>query len=225
MNRLEGKTAAVTGAGRGIGVAEAKKFAEEGANVLATDVLDVGCIVEETTAAAGSANGMKVDVTSDKDLAAMVAKAECEFGTLDILMSNAGPFANLRPKPFLQIDKVMTVNARSSHQAINHQATTTAVPSMLRGGDGKICNIAPETFYYGPPELSHHTTSKGAVKASTRCHGRELGDKNIHVDAIAVELTESDSIRSHAGFDPVRAPTVQSCSIKREMMPEDLLGT
>ena len=176
MKRLEGNTAAVTGAGRGIDVADAKKFAEEGANVAATDILDVGCTVEETTAAGGSANGMKVDVTSDKDLAAMVAKAESEIGALDILVSNAGPFANLQPNPFLQIDndvidKVMTVNARSIHQAINHQATIAAEPSMLRGGDGKICNIAPGTFCNGPPELSHHTTSKGAVKASTRCHG------------------------------------------------------
>ncbi|MEM7302619.1 MAG: SDR family oxidoreductase [Pseudomonadota bacterium] len=225
MGRLDGKTAAVTGAGRGIGVEYAKKLAAEGANVVVTDILDTAGTIDAIKAAGGSAIGMKVDVTSDDDLAAMVAKAESEYGALNILVNNAGLFANLTPKPFLQIDndefdKVMTVNARSIHQA-----TKAAVPAMLRAGGGKIVNIASGTFYYGPPGLSHYTASKAAVIGLTRGHARELGDKNIQINAMAVGLTESDSIKDHAGFDPARAPTVQSRSIKRDMLPEDLLGT
>lgn len=225
MGRLEGKTAAVTGAGRGIGVEYAKKLAAEGASVVVTDILDTAGTVDAIKAAGGNAVGMKVDVTSDDDLAAMVAKAESEYGALNILVNNAGLFANLTPKPFLQIDndefdKVMTVNARSIHQA-----TKAAVPAMLRAGGGKIVNIASGTFYYGPPGLSHYTASKAAVIGLTRGHARELGDKNIQINAMAVGLTESDSIKDHAGFDPARAPTVQSRSIKRDMLPEDLLGT
>ncbi|MEM6309475.1 MAG: SDR family oxidoreductase, partial [Pseudomonadota bacterium] len=63
------------------------------------------------------------------------------------------------------------------------------------------------------------------VIALTRGYGRELGDKNIQINAIAPGLTESESISGHAGFDPARAPTVASRSIKREMVPEDLLGS
>jgi len=114
----------------------------------------------------------------------------------------------------------MTVNARGVHQA-----TKAVVPTMLKAGGGKICNIASGTVYYGPPGLSHDTASKAAVIGLTRGIGRELGDKNIQVDAIAPGLTESDSIAGHAGFDPARAPTVQSRSIKRDMVPEDLLGS
>ena len=225
MGRLDGKTAVITGAGRGIGAVMAKHLAGEGANVVASDVLDTAATVAAIKEGGGSAMGLGVDVTSDEDLAKMVEATEKEFGALNILVNNASIFAALQPKPFLQIDndefdRVMTVNARGVHQA-----TKAAVPAMLRAGGGKIVNIASGTFYYGPPGLSHYTASKGAVIALTRCYGRELGDKNIQVNAIAPGLTESESIRGHIGFDPARGPTVQSRSIKREMVPEDLLGS
>ncbi len=225
MSRLAGKTVVITGAGRGIGAVMAKRMAQEGANVVVTDVLDTKGTVEAITESGGSAIGVSVDVTSDDNLAAMVEATEKAFGSLDILVNNASIFAALQPKPFMQIDndefdKVMTVNARGVHQA-----TRAVVPAMLRAGGGKIVNIASGTFYYGAPGLSHYTASKGAVIALTRCHGRELGDKNIQVNAIAPGLTESEALQGNTGFDPARAPTVQSRSIKREMLPEDLLGT
>ena len=225
MSRLAGKTVVITGAGRGIGAAMAERMAQEGANVVVTDVLDTKGTVEAITKSGGSAIGISVDVTSDDNLAAMVEATEKAFGSLDILVNNASIFAALQPKPFMQIDndefdKVMTVNARGVHQA-----TRAVVPAMLRAGGGKIVNIASGTFYYGAPGLSHYTASKGAVIALTRCHGRELGDKNIQVNAIAPGLTESEALQGNTGFDPARAPTVQSRSIKREMLPEDLLGT
>ena len=225
MSRLAGKTVVITGAGRGIGAVMAKRMAQEGANVVVTDVLDTKRTVEAITESGGSAIGISVDVTSDDNLAAMVEATEKAFGSLDILVNNASIFAALQPKPFMQIDndefdKVMTVNARGVHQA-----TRAVIPAMLRAGGGKIVNIASGTFYYGAPGLSHYTASKGAVIALTRCHGRELGDKNIQVNAIAPGLTESEALQGNTGFDPARAPTVQSRSIKREMLPEDLLGT
>lgn len=225
MGRLTRKTAIITGAARGIGAQMAMRMAEEGANVVVTDVLDTEGTVSTIKDAGGNAIGMNIDVTSDDDLARMVTQTESEFGSLDILVNNASIFAALDPKPFLQIDndefdKVMTVNTRGVHQA-----TKAVVPAMLRAGGGKIVNIASGTFYYGPPGLSHYTASKGAVIALTRCHGRELGDKNIQVNAIAPGLTESEALQGHSGFDPARAPTVQSRSIKREMVPEDLLGS
>ena len=225
MGRLNGKTAVITGAGRGIGAVMARHMAGEGANVVVSDVLDTADTVAAIKESGGAAMGLSVDVTSDDDLAAMVEATEGEFGALNILVNNASIFAALQPKPFLQIDndefdKVMTVNARGVHQA-----TKAVVPAMLRAGGGKIVNIASGTFYYGPPGLAHYTASKGAVIALTRGYGRELGDKNIQVNAIAPGLTESESIQGHTGFDPARGPTVQSRSIKREMVPEDLLGS
>jgi NAD(P)-dependent dehydrogenase (short-subunit alcohol dehydrogenase family) len=225
MGRLDGKTAAITGAAQGIGAIMAQRLAAEGACVVVSDVSDTSNTVATITAAGGKAIGVSADVTSDNDAAAIVALAEEKFGALDILINNASIFTALQPKPFMQIDneefdKVMTVNARGVHTM-----TRAAVPAMLRVGAGKVINIASGTFYYGPPGLSHYTASKGAVIALTRCHGRELGDKNIQVNAIAPGLTESEGMQGHTGFDPARGPTVASRSIKREMVPEDLLGS
>ena len=224
MGRLEGKVAAISGAAQGIGAIMAQRLAHEGAKVLVTDVQDTSNAVKMITDAGGTAQGMKVDVTSNDDLAAMVDAAK-SMGGLDIMVNNASIFATLKPKPFFEIsdeefDQIMTVNARSVHQVMR-----AIVPTMIGAGGGKVINIASGTFYYGPPGLSHYTASKGAVIALTRCHGRELGDKNIQVNAIAPGLTESEGLRGNDAFDLARAPTVASRSIKREMVPEDLLGT
>ncbi|MEM7721530.1 MAG: SDR family oxidoreductase [Pseudomonadota bacterium] len=224
MGRLEGKTAVITGAAQGIGALMAKAMAEAGAQVLVTDVQDTGKAVEAITAAGGTAQGLKVDVTNNDDLGAMVETAKA-MGGLDIMVNNASIFATLIPKPFFEIDEdefdlIMRVNARGVHQVMR-----AIVPTMIKAGGGKVINIASGTFYYGPPGLSHYTASKGAVIALTRCHGRELGDKNIQVNAIAPGLTESEGLAANSGFDMARAPTVASRSIKREMLPEDLLGT
>ncbi len=225
MGRLEGKTAVITGAAQGIGALMAKAMAEQGAKVLVTDVQDTAKAVAAITDAGGTAQGMKVDVTNNDDLKAMVETATGDLGGLDIMVNNASIFATLTPKPFFEIsdeefDTIMRVNTRGVHQVMK-----AIVPTMIKAGGGKVVNIASGTFYYGPPGLSHYTASKGAVMALTRCHGRELGDKNIQVNAIAPGLTESEGLAGNSGFDMARAPTVASRSIKREMLPEDLLGT
>lgn len=225
MGRLEGKAAVITGAAQGIGALLAKAMADEGAKVLVTDVQDTTAAVKAITDAGGTAQGMKVDVTSNDDLAAMVETAKTDLGGLDIMVNNAAIFATINPRSFLEIDDdefdtIMRVNTRSVHQVMR-----AIVPTMIQAGSGKVVNIASGTFYYGPPGLSHYTASKAAVIALTRCHGRELGDKNIQVNAIAPGLTESEGVRANDGFDMARGPTIATRSIKREMLPEDLLGT
>ena len=225
MGRLDGKAAVITGAAQGIGALMAKAMAAEGARVLVTDVQDTSGAVKAIADAGGTASGMKVDVTSNDDLAAMVEAATTDLGGLDIMVNNASIFATIKPKPFFEIDEdefdlIMRVNARGVHQVMR-----AIVPTMIRAGGGKVINIASGTFYYGPPGLSHYTASKGAVIALTRCHARELGEKNIQVNAIAPGLTESEGVRANDGFDMARAPTIATRSIKREMLPEDLFGT
>jgi len=225
MGRLQGKTAVVTGAAQGIGALMAKALADEGANVLLTDVQDTSHAVDAINKAGGNAKGLKVDITSNEDLAAMVETAKSEFGSLDIMVNNAAVFATITPKPFFEIDDdefdlIMRVNTRGIHQVMR-----AITPTMIQAGGGKVINISSGTFYYGAPGLSHYTASKGAVIALTRCHARELGEKNIQVNSIAPGLTESEGVKSNSGFDMGRAPTIATRSIKREMLPEDLLGT
>lgn len=224
MKRLQGKTAVITGAAQGIGALMARTMAEHGAKVLVTDVQDTEDAVRAIAKSGGTATGLKVDVTDNDDLAAMVSAAK-DLGGLDIMVNNASIFAKLTPKPFFEIsdeefDTIMRVNTRGVHQVMR-----SIVPTMIAQGGGKVVNIASGTFYYGAPGLSHYTASKGAVIALTRCHARELGDKNIQVNAIAPGLTESEGIRANSGFDMARGSTLASRSIKREMLPEDLQGT
>ncbi|MEO0680213.1 MAG: SDR family oxidoreductase [Pseudomonadota bacterium] len=225
MGRLDGKAAVITGAAQGIGALMAKALANEGAKVLVTDVLDTSDAVAAITEAGGAAQGLRVDITNNEDLASMVEAAKSAFGGLDIMVNNASIFSSIKPKPFFEIDDdefdlIMRVNARGLHQVMR-----AITPTMIQAGGGKVVNIASGTFYYGPPGLSHYTASKAAVIALTRCHGRELGDKNIQVNAIAPGLTESEGVRANDGFDMARAPTIATRSIKREMLPEDLLGS
>ena len=225
MSRLDGKVAVVTGAAQGIGETYAKALAAEGARVVVSDIADPSRAVDEIANAGGKAIGAIADITDDGSLSDLVAAAEAAFGPIEILVNNAGLFAELRVTPIMQIpneewDRVMTVNVRGTVQT-----TRAVVPSMLRNGRGKIVNVSSGTFYYGGPGLAHYVCSKGAIIAFTRSASREFGDKNILVNCIAPGLTESEGVRNHPDLHVARAPTVQTRAIKRDMLPEDLVGT
>ncbi len=224
MSRLDGKVAVVTGAAQGIGETYAKALAAEGARVVVSDIADPSRAVDEIANAGGEAIGAIADITDDGSLSDLVAAAESAFGPIEILVNNAGLFAELRVTPIMQIpneewDRVMTVNVRGTVQT-----TRAVVPSMLKNGRGKIVNVSSGTFYYGGPGLAHYVCSKGAIIAFTRSASREFGDKNILVNCIAPGLTESEGVRNHPDLHVARAPTVQSRAIKRDMVPEDLVG-
>lgn len=224
MGRLDGKCAIVTGAAQGIGAAFAKALAGEGSRVLVTDIADVSGCVAAIREAGGQAEGLAVDVTSNADLAAMASKAEEAFGGVEILVNNAGIFANLELKPFWEIgeeewDRMMAVNLRGMFQAAK-----ACLPSMRGNGRGKIINISSGTVFYGPPGFMHYVASKAAVIGMTRSMGRELGGLNVTVNAIAPGLTESEGVKANPQFDPARAPTIASRSIQRDMAPGDLIG-
>jgi len=224
MARLKGKTAVVTGAAQGIGETFAQALAAEGANVVVTDLADTNDCVNAITGQGGHALGMTVDVTSNDDLAAMIARAEETYGPVEILVNNAGIFANLKLRPFWEIsdeewDTVMRVNTRGIFQAVK-----ACLPSMQKGGRGKVINISSGTFFYGPPGFAHYVASKGAVIGMTRSMGRELGGQNITVNAIAPGLTESEGVKANTDFDKARGPTLAGRSIQRDMVPEDLIG-
>lgn len=225
MDRLIDKVAVVTGAAQGIGEAYAKAMAAEGAKVVVSDLDDPSRVVDEIKSAGGTAMGMNADVTDDESLAALVSATEAEFGNIEIMVNNAGLFAALRLTPIMQMsneewDRVMTVNARGCFQCIK-----AAVPSMLKNGRGKIINIGSGTFYYGGPGFANYVSSKGAILGLTRSAARELGDKNIHVNCIMPGFTESEGVKNHQDLHVARQPTLASRILKRDMVPEDLVGT
>ncbi|MBT8083845.1 MAG: SDR family oxidoreductase [Woeseia sp.] len=225
MGRMSGKVVVVTGAAQGIGRTYAESLAAEGAKVVVTDIQDTDEAVAAIKAAGGEAIGLQTDVTSDESLAAMVEEAESTFGPIEVLINNASIFATLTLKPFTKItndewDAVMRVNVRGPFQA-----TKAVLPSMKKNGRGKIINISSGTALRGAPMFPHYVSSKGAIIAQTRAMSRELADDNIHVNTIIVGLTESKGVKEHEQLGAIKAPTLAMRAIKREMLPEDLVGT
>ncbi|MBM3607170.1 MAG: SDR family oxidoreductase [Alphaproteobacteria bacterium] len=225
MGRLQNRVAIITGAGQGIGAAYAKAMAKEGARVVVTDIGDTSSCVDEINAQGHQAIGMKVDVTSNDDLTRLVRETEAAYGPVEILVNNAGMFANLKLRPFWEIpdeewDQVMKVNVRGIFQAAK-----AIIPSMERNGRGKIVNISSSTFFLGPPGFLHYVASKAAVIGLTRSMARELGAKNITVNALAPGFTQSEGVVSNPAMDAFSAPNRAQRTIQRDMLPDDLLGT
>ena len=224
MGRLDGKVAIVTGGGRGIGVEYAKVLAAEGAKVAVTDIVDTETTVNIIKQAGGEALGIHCDVTDADNIKSMVAETVGNYGRLDILVNNAALFADLKQGSFLDIDeaewdRVMQINTRGVFSC-----SKAAVPEMKKNGYGKIINIASGTVFKGTPMLLHYVSSKGAQVAFTRALAREVGDDGITVNCIAPGLTMSEKVIDDDQWTAVKDGNTASRAIKREQMPEDLIG-
>lgn len=222
IKRLQSKTAIVTGAAQGIGRTYALALAEAGARVCVSDIVMPADTVAEITSHGGEAIGVVADVSDQKSLDGMIERATTAFGKLNILVNNAGMFGSLKMKPYSEIaidewDKVMAVNVRGVWQAI-----MAAAPAMTEGG--KIINISSGTAFKGSPYLLHYVASKGAVIALTRAIARELGPKNICVNAIAPGLVMSANVQAHPDWQNAAASIVSSRALKRDSKPDDLIG-
>ncbi len=224
MGRLDGKTAIVTGAGRGLGAAYARALAIEGAAVTAADIVDTRTTVETITAAGGRAIGVSCDVTDTAQIATMVEATIEAFGGVDILINNAARVVDFDHGSFLDIDEaewdsVMRVNTRGAFSCVKAVA-----PIMRKAGHGKIVNISSGTVFKGTPWMLHYVSSKGAVVAFTRALARELGDDGICVNALAPGLTMSEAIEASDQFTDNKQANLAARAIKRDEQPEDLIG-
>ena len=224
MARLDGRVAIVTGAAQGIGAAYAKELAAEGAKVVVTDILDTETTVNIIKQQGGEAIGMHTDITDDDSLAQMVQQTIEAFGKIDICVTNAALFGDLKQKPFMEIDqdewdRVMTVNIRGVFQTVK-----AVVPEMRKNKYGKIVNIASGTVFKGTPMLLHYVSSKGAVVAMTRAIAREVGDDNICVNALAPGLTMSEKVVGDDQWQGAKDANAATRAFKRDEVPEDLVG-
>jgi NAD(P)-dependent dehydrogenase (short-subunit alcohol dehydrogenase family) len=121
--------------------------------------------------------------------------------------------------PVEEWDRVMAVNVRGTWQTI-----AAVAPAMKASGGGKVINISSGTVFKGSPHLLHYVTSKAAIIGLTRSVARELAADRICVNAIAPGLVMSESVQSHQGWGEAAASIVASRAIKRDCLPEDLIG-
>jgi len=182
--RVQNKSIIVTGAGGGIGKGIAKRLAAEGAKVIVNDInATLGeKVVAEIVAAGGTATFFAADVTKSDDVRSLVAAAVQRYGTLDVVVNNAG--WTHRNQSALEVsedafDKCFTVNVKSIYLATIH-----ATPVFRAHGGGSFINIASTAAVRPRPGLTWYNGSKGAVITISKSLAAELGPDNIRVNCI-----------------------------------------
>jgi NAD(P)-dependent dehydrogenase (short-subunit alcohol dehydrogenase family) len=227
--RLKNKVAIITGAARGIGAAFAIGYAKEGAKIAIGDILDGKETVDAVKKMGSEAIFIETDVTI-QDQCNSLAKATMDrFGSINILVNNAGFFANVILRPFTEITteewmRVMEVNTAGPFHC------TKAVFPFMKDKGGRIINLSSASIFEGVPGMPHYVASKGAIMAFTRAMARELGGYNINVNSIAPGFTHSiggDEFDKNKALplgplDEMQLP--QRC-LKRPAYPEDIVGT
>lgn len=182
--RLENKVAIITGAGRGIGRATAVRFAVEGARVVVADIDQEAAqlVVDEITAASGSAIAVQVNVTDRDSVGSMVEAALGEYGRIDILVNNAGITrdAQMYKMDEAAFDQVVDVNLKGVFNC-----TQAVAPTMLAQGSGVILNASSVVAANGNFGQTNYVATKAGVAGMTKVWARELGRKGIRVNAVA----------------------------------------
>jgi NAD(P)-dependent dehydrogenase (short-subunit alcohol dehydrogenase family) len=184
----------VTGAGRGLGLATARRLAADGAQVVLAEVdAERGHAAERDIVANGMvATFVAMDVADPESVSRAVDDVQ-QGGPLHGLVNNAALADAVGGKLVYEIDveewdRLMAVNARGPWLVAR-----AVLPAMIAAGDGRIVNIVSDAALYGSPRLAHYVASKGAVMALTRAMARDLGDDGITVNAVAPGLTRGES--------------------------------
>jgi 3alpha(or 20beta)-hydroxysteroid dehydrogenase len=177
---LEGRVALISGAARGMGAEEARLFAREGARVVLGDVLDEEG--EKVAAELGDAAiYVHLDVTSESDWQAAVARAEETFGKLDVLVNNAGilRFGALEQTTLEEYELVIRVNQTGCFLGMK-----TAIPALRRSGQASIVNISSLAGMHGIAGAVCYAASKFAVRGMTKVAALELASDGIRVNSV-----------------------------------------
>ena len=193
-NGLKGKVAVITGASRGLGKAMAVALAEEGARValVSRSENDLDRVADEIAAAGGDAAVFVADVASDQQVRQTGARIIARFGTVNILINNAG-LAVRKPVTELAADEwraVMDTNVSSAFLLCH-----TLVPYMKGQGYGRILNIASTMASVSLPNRTAYSASKSALLGFTRSLAQELAADRITVNTISPGLFATELAR------------------------------
>ncbi len=217
MNALDGRTALVTGAGRGIGRGCARALAEVGADVVAVsrspDELEQ--VAEEVRALGRSARPVALDVTCSKSIRHLVS----ELPRLDVLVVSAG--TNI-PEPLLDVsdhnlDALLAVNVRAAFVTVQ-----AAARRMVEAGGGSIVLISSQMGHVGAAERSVYCTTKHAVEGLTKAAAVELGPHRVRVNAVAPTFVETPMTAPYLADAEFRADVERRIPLGRLGRVEDV---
>jgi len=193
--RMDGKVAIVTGAGKGIGAAIARAFAEVGASVVlgARTEDDLNAVAADIEAMGGRALVVPTDVMDAEQLEQLAARTMDAFGRIDILVNNAGGFP---PKPVAQTSSKDFIGAFRFNVATAFDLSKICAPLMMDStGEGIILNISSIAGHKPTPCFAAYGTAKGALSMLTQELAQEFAPK-IRVNAIAVGSTKTDALNT-----------------------------
>ncbi|MBK7108778.1 MAG: 3-oxoacyl-[acyl-carrier-protein] reductase [Chitinophagales bacterium] len=192
MKLLEGKTALITGASRGIGEAIAIRFAEAGASVAFTFLSseEKAKVLEEKLIASGvKAKGYKSNAGNYSEAEKLIADVLQDFGALDIVVNNAGITRDnlLLRMSELEWDDIMNTNLKSVFNITKH-----AIKPMMRAKKGSIINMSSIVGDIGQAGQANYAASKAGIVGFTKSIAKELGSRNIRCNAIAPGFIQTD---------------------------------
>lgn len=223
LNKLNGKSAVVTGASKGFGSAIAKALAAEGASVVvnfATDDIGAARTVDEIKRSGGTAVAVKASVTSSADVTNLFAETARVFGGLDILVNNAGvytfgPLADFTEENYrLLFDTNVLGTLLVTHEGVKHFGAKGGSVINI-GTAGTTLNLVGSVTY---------TATKGAIDSITRVLANELGPQNIRVNAVSpgIVLTEGVSSAGMTVETPFVADLIKRTPLGRAGTPQDI---
>lgn len=220
MKLLEGKTALITGAARGIGKALAIKFAQEGANIAFTDLVidENGKQTEEEIASYGvKAKGYASNAANFAETEEVVNKVKEDFGRIDILVNNAGITKDglMMRMSEQQWDAVIAVNLKSAFNFIH-----AVLPIMMRQRSGSIINMASVVGVHGNAGQANYAASKAGLIALAKSIAQEVGSRGIRANAIAPGFIET--AMTAALPEDVRKEWAQKIPLRRAGQVEDI---
>ncbi|HEY4046856.1 MAG TPA: glucose 1-dehydrogenase [Acidobacteriaceae bacterium] len=222
MSKLTGKVAVVTGASKGIGAGIAKGLAAEGAAVVvnyASSKEGADRVVSEIIKKGGRAIAVQGDVAKAADVKRIFAETKKAFGTLDVLVNNAGvyEFAPLQDVTEEQFRKLFNTNVLGLILATQEAA------KHFGPEGGSVINVGSAASTMTPPTTAVYTATKGAVDAVTRTLAKELGPKKIRVNSINPGSVETEGVHALGliGSDFLKGLEAQT-PLGRMGQPEDI---
>ncbi|MGP6140440.1 SDR family NAD(P)-dependent oxidoreductase [Jeotgalibaca sp. A127] len=191
MGKLDGKVAFITGAGSGMGKAQAILFAKEGAKVIAGDIQfeNVQQTVEKIRAAGGEGLAVEIDVANKESIQTAVQKGIAAYGQIDVLSNTAGVLDGYAPSLDTSEelwDKIMNVNLKGTYRVTN-----AVLPQMVEKGSGVVINVASIAAFVAGGGGAAYTAAKHGIVGYTKQLSFDYGKAGIRVNCIAPGAVES----------------------------------
>ena len=218
--RLKNKVALISGAARGLGAAEARLFAREGAKVGIADIREQeACELEAEIRESGAdALYIRLDVTDERQWANAVQEMMIVYGRLDILVNNAGIFEHglVEETTAESWDRMLDINGRGVFLG-----TKAVIPAMRESGGGSIVNISSVAGLVGGPNTAYNA-SKGAVRLLTKSTAIQYAAENIRVNSVHPGPTDTDMLNVFFREEGAREQRAANTPIPRLGEPDDV---